>query len=213
MDQNNSNAGRGSFGTNRDTDRTAAGPANTPSFAAGGPSDIDKKPMTETERALEDARDQVAKTAAPIVAEKVQEAVTETTERLQGSVGDQAKKVATAMKHDAQDALKDKAGHVRQQAEDRVNQTMSRAAGGLENAAHKLDQAADSQTQGATGARAKAGRVAHGTADTMESVARYLRDNDARQLQGDLENQVRENPVQTLLIGVAAGWLVGKILR
>ncbi|MDQ3557454.1 MAG: hypothetical protein M3409_11865, partial [Gemmatimonadota bacterium] len=66
---------------------------------------------------------------------------------------------------------------------------------------------------GSTGASAQMGSIANGAAGAMESTARYLRDNDVEALRQDLEGQVKENPLQTLLIGVAAGWIVGKILR
>ena len=114
---------------------------------------------------------------------------------------------------DTGEQVRDAAKRAQSEAADRVNDQMNRAAGGLETAAQKLDDFADRQTRGATGAKAKAGDMAHGTADTMESLARYLRDNEVEGLQRDLEQQIRENPLRTLLIGVAAGWVVGKILR
>ena len=114
---------------------------------------------------------------------------------------------------DTGEQVRDAAKRAQNEASERANEQMNRAAGGLENAARKLDELADRQTAGATGAKAKAGDMAHGAADSMESLARYLRDNDVEGLQRDLEQQVRENPLRTLLIGVAAGWVVGKILR
>lgn len=90
---------------------------------------------------------------------------------------------------------------------------MKQAADRLDTLAQRIDSTADQRLAGATGTRARAGELAHGLADTMESVAGYLRNNDVGSLQRDLEREVRERPVQTLLIGVAAGWVVGKILR
>lgn len=98
------------------------------------------------------------------------------------------------------------------EAESRINETMSRAAEGLDSAARRLDELGD-RYAGESGVRATAGNMAHQVADAVETTARYLRDNDVRSLQQSLERQVRENPLQTLLIGVAAGWIVGKILR
>lgn len=96
--------------------------------------------------------------------------------------------------------------------QDRANEVMGRAAEGLETAANRLNDFADRQRdQG--GPMGRANDFAHQAANTMESTARYLRDNDVRALQGDLERMVREKPLQTLLIGVAAGWVLGKILR
>jgi len=96
--------------------------------------------------------------------------------------------------------------------QDRANQVMGRAAEGLETAANRLNDFADRQRdQG--GPMGRANDFAHQAANTMESTARYLRDNDVRALQGDVERMVREKPLQSLLIGVAAGWVLGKILR
>lgn len=111
------------------------------------------------------------------------------------------------------DQVKARAAAIGAQVEDRVDEGMQRAAAGLESAAERLHSKAGSGSPGSDDARAKAGRAAHSTADTMESVARYLRDSDTSGLQRDLKRQVRDNPLQTLLVAVAAGWVVGKILR
>lgn len=101
----------------------------------------------------------------------------------------------------------------REQIETKLNDAMGRAANGLETAARRLDEMAGRRTEGASGTTARAGAYAHTAAEGMQGVANYLRDNDVRGLQGDLEKQVRERPLQSLLVAVAAGWLVGKILR
>lgn len=98
-------------------------------------------------------------------------------------------------------------------AESRVNQAMDRAADRLGSAATRLDSEIDRRTEGATGGRARAGEMGHSVAETLDAVSRYLRENDAQGLRRDLERQVRERPLQTLLIAVAAGWVTGKILR
>lgn len=228
MENQNTNAGYGG-GSDRagqagiPATGTAAGAANTPPFGSPEPPAVRTAAdhqipadtgiprstgQSETERELERTRDMLARTAAPVMAEKAQEAITETADRLShsGAIGDQMKRTATAMKHDAERA-------VEQKVQDRVNQGMGHAATGLDTAARKLDDFADRQGMGATGNKAKAVNLAHGAADSMESVSRYLRSNDAADLQHDMERQVRENPLQTLLVGVAAGWLIGKILR
>lgn len=99
-----------------------------------------------------------------------------------------------------------------EQFTERANQGMRQAADRLDTVAGRIDRMADERL-GGSGNRAKAGDLAHSAADTMESVASYLRNHDVQGLQQDLERQVRERPLQTLLIGVAAGWIVGKILR
>lgn len=101
----------------------------------------------------------------------------------------------------------------REQIETKLNDAMGRAATGLDSAARRLDEMAERRTQGSTGTTARAGEYAHTAAEGMHGVANYLRENDVRGLQSDLEKQVRERPLQSLLVAVAAGWLVGKILR
>lgn len=167
---------------------------------------------SETQQALESAKDRVMEETTPVLKEKAQEALSETTQRLQDTMSDEMRNVATAMQHDAQRAVTDRVQQIRSQAEERVNETMGRAAEGLDTAARRLDELGD-RYAGESGVRATAGNMAHQVADAIESTAGYLRDNDVRKLQQDLERQVRENPLQTLLIGVAAGWVIGKILR
>lgn len=212
MDRQNTSPG-GPGGMERNA--MSAGPANTPEFGGTEPrrGTQSSGQTSETERALEETRDTVARTAGPVVAEKMQEAVEETSQRLEGTMGEQAKRTATAVQHDAQRMAKEKLGEVGDRVEGQANRVKDRAANRLEGAANRLDEMADRQTAGATGARAKAGEMAHRTADTLESTARYLRTNDLRELQHDLERMTREKPVQTLLVAVAAGWVLGKILR
>lgn len=221
MDQNNPNPG----GTGR-----AGGSANTPPFgsepragesAAGHRSPSARDGMSaggrsETERELERTRDMVAERAAPVVAEKVQETISETTSQLRSDpeMQQQIKRTASAVQHDAQEMISERVDQVRGRAEERVNQGIRQVADHLDAAADRIDGLAD-QRLGSDrgGSRARAGQMAHTVADTMESMAGYLRDNDVQGLRSDLERQVRERPLETLLMGVAAGWIVGKILR
>jgi hypothetical protein len=202
----------------------AGGPANTPPFgtqrtavdtAADHQIPAETGGTTETEREMERTRDMLAKSAAPVMAEKAQEALEETASRMANDpqVKEQMKRTATAVQHDAQRMAKEKVGEMAGKAEDRVNQKMNQAADAIDNAAQRLDDLANRQTQGATGPKARAGEMAHTAADTMETVANYLRSNDVQGLRRDMERQLNERPLQTLLVAVAAGWLVGKILR
>ena len=208
----------------------SGGAANTPPFGRendaarsrdepGAPAGLGAShagtPRSETERELERTRDLVAERAAPVMAEKTQEAVTEAASQAMHDpeVRDQVKRTAKAAQHEAGEMAREKVGQLGERAETRINEGMQQAADRLETAAERLDRLAEERIDGESGARTKAGDLAHSAADTMESVARYLRDNDAQGLRSDLERQVREKPVQTLLVGVAAGWVAGKILR
>lgn len=98
------------------------------------------------------------------------------------------------------------------QVQNRVDSLMDRGAETLETASERIGQVAQ-KTADRGGIAGRAGGVAQGAADLLESVGRYLRDNDATQLQDDLVAIVDRRPFQSLLVAVAAGWVVGKILR
>jgi ElaB/YqjD/DUF883 family membrane-anchored ribosome-binding protein len=241
MDERRPEGGRpGKGGLQPDPERSSAGRANTPMFdrnpsdsgqtlgAEGGrpPSHRELEQgklgegermegiaMPETQRALEETRDTVAREAAPIVAEKMQEALVETTEHLSDTLGDQAKKTADAVRHDVQRVASEKAAEVRDRVEKGVDRSLDRAADRLEGASRSLHETADRNLAGAGGVRGTAGRWAHEVADAGESAADYLRNTEVHEVTNSLERQVRERPLQTLLIAAAAGWLVGKILR
>jgi ElaB/YqjD/DUF883 family membrane-anchored ribosome-binding protein len=230
-------------GFDRDRDRTSAGSANTPMFdretsgtgqgahAHGRPPShrelqegtlgesgertgdrMEGIAMPETKRTLEQSRDTLAREAAPVIAEKMQEAIAETTDRLSDTIGEQAKRTAEAVRHDAERIVGDRVNQIRGRLEEGVDQGLDRAAEGIGGAARTLHQTADRHLSGG-GVRGTAGRLAHGVADAGENAASYLRETDAEDLTRSLEYQVRENPLQTLALAVAAGWLVGKILR
>jgi ElaB/YqjD/DUF883 family membrane-anchored ribosome-binding protein len=230
--------GLGDPTVNRDPERSSAGRANMPMFdrgatgegrmdresgrppshqeikegSLGGGERMEGIAMPETQRALEETRDKVAREAAPVVAEKMQEAIVETAEHLSDTLGEQAKRTAEAVSHDAQRVIREKAGEVREGVENRLDGALDQTANRLQGAAGSLHQAAE-RLEGQGGVRATAGRWAHEVADAGESAADYLRDTDMHELSTSLERQVRERPLQTLLVAAAAGWLVGKILR
>jgi hypothetical protein len=210
---------------------TPGGPANTPPFdvepnavrsaadhqiteRTGGMS-APGQGHSETEQELERTRDLIAERAAPVVVEKTQQAIKEAADRTMHDpeIKDQLKRTATAAQHDVQRAAQERLSGIAARAETRINEGMQQAADRLENAAERLDRLADENMADASGMRGRAGGMAHDVADTIESVARYLRDQDARGLQSDLERQVRQRPVQMLLVGIATGWVAGKILR
>jgi ElaB/YqjD/DUF883 family membrane-anchored ribosome-binding protein len=83
---------------------------------------------------------------------------------------------------------------------------MKKAAGGMEDTAQKLRE----QTEGKGGVQAKAGeKVAEG----MEKTAGYLRDKDSQQIMDDVEQYVKEHPVQAIAGAVVGGFILARILR
>ena len=96
---------------------------------------------------------------------------------------------------------------------ERITEGMREIADQIEMAAERLEELADERFSEADGPLARAGDVARGVAGRMDSVARYLRSHDVDGVRRSLERQVREKPVQSILVAVGAGWLAGKILR
>lgn len=106
-----------------------------------------------------------------------------------------------------------RAGEALERAAERLEERKDEAARGLESSARRLREAADRYGESPQGMRATASRLAHGAATASESAADYLREADLEGLRETLERQVRERPLQTLLMAAAAGWLVGKLIR
>lgn len=99
-------------------------------------------------------------------------------------------------------------------AKDPISEAMIRAAERLEDAADRIEAALGGAAgPGEDRPRGRTGEMAGTLTDRMDSVASYLRANDAHDLRADIETRVRERPIQTLVIGLAAGWVTGKILR
>jgi hypothetical protein len=81
------------------------------------------------------------------------------------------------------------------------------------SAAQTLDRGADKVEEWAGEHGGAAGSAAHRAADMMERGADAAQSFDADDVRRMIERQVRSNPVPSLLMAVAAGWLVGRILR
>jgi hypothetical protein len=95
--------------------------------------------------------------------------------------------------------------------ESRVNWTLEAAADRLDDTADRIDRMTRGRADTAVAGRT--GGVTHSVAGLMESTAEFLRTNDVESLRDELRRRMRERPLQTLMIGVVAGWAMGKILR
>ena len=95
--------------------------------------------------------------------------------------------------------------------QERADNLMDQAAEQLENVAEKVDSVAGLIPKKGIGERANS--YGHTAADTLESIARYLRDNDVNSLQRELGGLVATRPLSMLLLAVGAGFVAGKVLR
>lgn len=111
--------------------------------------------------------------------------------------------------NESADGAMQQAGQIAEQGKERVAQAAEmgeeRAADGMERAADMVRDRADAMPVG-SGMAVKA-------ADGMERSAHYLRERDTSQMWGDVEQYVRDHPVMGIAGSVAAGFLVGRMLR
>ncbi len=110
--------------------------------------------------------------------------------------GDRDESVAARAQGAAEQA-RDKASEVAEAGEERAADGMDRAAGVLREHSGSIP----------------AGGVAVKAADGIERGADYLRSHETGEMWGDVENYVRDHPVMGIAGSVAAGFIVGRLLR
>lgn len=132
-----------------------------------------------------------------------------TTGEQQGGITEQAGQVATKAQEKAGEVAaigKEKAGELGHKAQEGADVGLDKAADGMQRAA---DQMRDRLATG-DGVQAQVGTK---VADTMERTAGYLREHDTTELWGDVETFVREHPMQAAVGALAAGFVLGRIVR
>ena len=98
--------------------------------------------------------------------------------------------------------LKENVAGLGRTAADKINANRKAAAGGLEKASAAIDE--------------RAGRVsglAHATAGTLKTTARYLRKRDVNGMLVDIGNGVKNHAGSALAVAAAVGFLVGRAFR
>jgi len=90
-------------------------------------------------------------------------------------------------------------------AADKVDETRSAAAGGLDSAASALHQNAERLPGGDSVKSA-----AHTAADALSSTADYVRENDLKGMLADVQKIVKNNPGPALLTAAVLGFLVAR---
>lgn len=113
-----------------------------------------------------------------------------------------------AVAQDAADAVQAKAEDIR----DNVKDTAADAADSArENAAAALEGGA--KRVGEMGGDGMAATATDFAAGGMRDAAQYLRANETDEIWADVERYVRRYPARSLFAAIAAGVVVGKILR
>jgi len=82
----------------------------------------------------------------------------------------------------------------------------------LDEVADHIDRLATRQFAG-SGSGENAADAAHLTAGWISGLSEYLRQSDLEAVRADLEQQVREYPLRSVILAAGAGWFLGRILR
>ncbi|MFA6243712.1 MAG: hypothetical protein WC655_22415 [Candidatus Hydrogenedentales bacterium] len=134
----------------------------------------------------------------------------ETPERPSGIatyVGDAAQQAATSVTQSAVDA----ASFVGRKAEDAatfVGQKTEEAGAAVGGSLRSLGNTVRERGPES----GMAGDATTAVADSLESSGRYLQEEGLKEMAEDVTKLIRRNPIQSLVIGVAAGYLVGRAM-
>jgi ElaB/YqjD/DUF883 family membrane-anchored ribosome-binding protein len=122
---------------------------------------------------------------------------------------------ATAAAEQAREKASDVAGQARERAGEAVHaatQTVDAqrdtVAGGLDTVATQLRDRAETIPGGD-----KTTQLAQTAADRIEGASGYLRQHEVSDMMSDLETVVRAHPTESLVIALAAGFLVGRMFK
>jgi hypothetical protein len=135
----------------------------------------------------------------------------------------QAGEKAANIAQSAVDKVKQTADDLRSKdAAEIVDNTRAKAAEVGDAAANKVDSAMTAtgeqlstlaQTVRENAPEGKAGQVASKAADALDRGGEYLQNADLQTVHGDLVRVIRAHPIESLLVGVAVGYLVARATR
>jgi ElaB/YqjD/DUF883 family membrane-anchored ribosome-binding protein len=114
---------------------------------------------------------------------------------------------------DIQESARDMGERGKQRAQEIGEKAKERAEAGRERAAGGLESAAGQMRERAEAGEGMTAQVGTKVADQMERTAGYLREHDTSQIFDDVEEYVREHPMQALAGAVVGGFLIGRMLR
>jgi len=124
----------------------------------------------------------------------------------------------------AQDRMhqaQEKAGELKDMATEKAGELKERAAQAGHQATERIDSAMTAtgerltdlaQTVRERAPAGQAGDVAHNAARALERGGDYLQRADPTMVRSDLENVIRDHPIEALAIGLGIGFLLGKAM-
>jgi ElaB/YqjD/DUF883 family membrane-anchored ribosome-binding protein len=124
------------------------------------------------------------------------------------NLADQASEMTKQAKDtitDTAKTVKDKTQEFGRAAVNKIEENRVSAAGALHSAATSLHENASKLPNGPD--------LAHSAAEKVDAVSGYLQGHDTKQMMADVEAVVKKNPMPSLLIAGALGFLIGRTLR
>ena len=107
-----------------------------------------------------------------------------------------------------------KAGETASEARTAVQEKVTSGADtGIDKAAQGLGSAAEKMRSRADEDQGMRSTVETKAADAMDKTAGYLKDRDSQELMRDLEEFVKAHPMQAAVGALAAGYVLGKLVR
>ncbi len=103
------------------------------------------------------------------------------------------------------DTAKEKAGQARAAVMEQTEQGRQKAATGLDSAADQLRERLSGEGM--------QGQVGTKVADSLEKTADYLREHETSEIWDDIEQYVQDHPMQAAVGALAAGFLIGRVIR
>jgi ElaB/YqjD/DUF883 family membrane-anchored ribosome-binding protein len=134
-----------------------------------------------------------------------------TADRLGDQASNQGQGLAEQAKQQGQqlaDQAKEQGQQLAATVQHSTEQGVEKAASAAEGLADTLREKAPSLPGGD-----KTTDLAYQAADTLERSAGYVRDADVDRMRGDLESMIRKYPVQSIAVGLAAGFLLARMFR
>lgn len=103
------------------------------------------------------------------------------------------------------DTAKQKTAEATAAASDQANDVMTSAGSQMSNLAQTVREKAPVE--------GRAGEIAANAADALDRSGRYLQDADPQMVRRDLEQIIREHPIEAMLVGLGIGYLLARSTR
>lgn len=116
--------------------------------------------------------------------------------------------------YDRDESFMDRAGETVSEAKSTLGEKLNTGAdAGMNKAADGLGSAAEKMRSRAEEDEGVRATVEVKAADAMEKTADFLKTHDSKELMTDLEEFVKAHPIQAAVGALAAGYVIGKIVR